>query len=195
MVKLGYMRQSKRRWHPAILFFLLAIIQCTPSPKKLGGDVVVSDPTLVDTIPAPVKIQQLQGLGNDNQVYFIDGESVLRPLEINGKTGIKVSGDVFFCINQGELPITMQTSLVTIQILEIPARFRIDGYDKDEGQAIEVLEGTLRIAKAYSSPFPEPDTLHANNLYMINKSIDLSEKETMDNDELQKWWEKYKTKG
>src|SRR5690606_37029944 len=132
---------------------------------------------ITDSIPLPFKSIPLE---NDRgTVFFIDSASVLNDTLINSHKQLKVSGDVFFKIVEGQFPQYLYTSLMQITILQ-PSEFRVSAYDADQGQSVESLSGKIKIAKNYDSPFPEPDTLHENNLYMINKSIDLSEKENLD---------------
>ena len=55
------------------------------------------------------------------------------------------------------------------------------------GEQAEVLYGHVRAAKAYPSNFADPDDLAAGEMSMINKSIDLMEKEKFDPSELARW--------
>lgn len=145
--------------------------------------------SLKDSIPIPSKSEAI--LSNSSKVFYIDNKSVLNDTLINGQKHIKLNGDVFFSIEKGNLPLNIFTSLMEIKVLT-PASFRVTAYNADQGQSVESLTGVIRINKAYTSPFPEPDTLHENNLYMVNKSIDLSEKENLDDDKLLLWWNKVK---
>jgi len=143
----------------------------------------------VDTIALPAKVQTLnEGLG---QVFYIDTASTLTDTMVNGHSHMKVNGDVFFDLKGSSFPVQLYTSLMQITVLK-PAAFRVSAYDIDQGQSVESLSGEIRIAKNYTSPFPEPDTLRENNLYMINCSIDLSEKEKLDDNQLATWWNQVK---
>jgi ferric-dicitrate binding protein FerR (iron transport regulator) len=63
----------------------------------------------------------------------------------------------------------------------------VSAFAKDEGESVEVLAGTLRAEKAYASKDHDPETLGAGDMVMINRSIDLMEKETYDTTELHIW--------
>jgi transmembrane sensor len=52
---------------------------------------------------------------------------------------------------------------------------------------VEVLYGRVRAAKSFASPFSEPDILVGGEMSMVNRSIDLMEKETFDRTELIRW--------
>lgn len=144
-----------------------------------------------DSIPIPSKIEVLPP--DSFKVFYIDNSSLLTDTQINSQKELKLDGDVFFNIERGNFPLYISTSLMKIQVLA-PSAFRVTAYNADQGQSVETLKGTIIISKAYSSPFPDPDTLHENNLYMVNKSIDLSEKEDLDDDRLARWWDMLKMK-
>jgi ferric-dicitrate binding protein FerR (iron transport regulator) len=60
------------------------------------------------------------------------------------------------------------------------AVFRVQAHRASPGQSVEVLRGSLKAEKAYASAFPDTETLHAGGMVMINKDIDLMEKEVFD---------------
>lgn len=140
-----------------------------------------------DSIPLPARIQLLEQ--NKGKIFYIDSASTITDTVVDGKKQLKVNGDIFISMEEAHFPQYLYTSLMKITVLK-PSAFRINAYDADQGQSVESLFGELKILKNYNSPFPEPDTLHENNLYMINVSIDLSEKESLDDDQLSKWWTK-----
>jgi len=140
-----------------------------------------------DSIPLPAKIQDI-GDGNIS-IFYIDSASEIRDSIVKNNKELRISGDVFLKITGEEFPISIYTSLMKLKVLK-PSAFRITAYDKDQGQSVESLHGEIKISKNYASPFPEPDTLRNDNLYMVNCSIDLSEKENLDDDKLAKWWER-----
>ncbi|QNL49048.1 hypothetical protein H8S90_20205 [Olivibacter sp. SDN3] len=143
-----------------------------------------------DSIPPPSN--KLVLLDSTVKVFFIDSLSMAEDTIIQQYHHIRFSGDAFFDIDEKkDFPLYIFTSLMEIKVLS-PSSFRVAAYDADQGQSVEMIEGDMIISKAYASPFPEPDTLTNNNLYMVNKSIDLSEKEQLDNPQLIVWWEQFK---
>lgn len=141
-------------------------------------------------IPLPERIQILFG-DSSNRALFWDGESI-----VHQKKGdiLQVDGLAILYISNATLPLKLHASLMDIEVLELPLLLQIDAFDKHAGQSLEVFSGTLKVGKSYKSPFPEVDTLHANDLYMINKDIDLSEKERLDDFSVRHWWEKVYSK-
>ncbi len=143
-----------------------------------------------EQIPEPVKADSLL---RASQIIFIDKDNDLRDTLVKREKVMRVSGDFFFVIKQEDTPLHLRTRLIDVQV-DQPSEFRVSAYDADRGESIEVIKGYLRVAKTYKSPWPEPDTLRDSSLYMINDSIDLSEKEKLDNNALKKWWERVKKK-
>lgn len=172
------------------IVFLFASCSNTTTNSKIERD-STKKLSMSDSIPIPSKIEVLSP--DSFKVFYIDSLSLLTDTQVNGRKELKVDGDVFFDIERGNFPLYITTSLMKIQVLA-PSTFRVTAYNADQGQSVETLKGTVIISKAYSSPFPDPDTLHENNLYMVNKSIDLSEKEDLDDDKLARWWDKLKMK-
>jgi hypothetical protein len=141
-----------------------------------------------EVIPDPDRVEPLL---HNSRVWYIDPKSRLHDTSVNGQKVLWIDGDIFLDISKEDVPLKLRTRLIDILISE-PSEFRISGYDADQGQSIEVIKGNVRAAKSYESPWPEPDTLRDHNLYMINDSIDLSEKEKLDNPSLVRWWDRFK---
>ncbi|MEH6308624.1 hypothetical protein RYH73_23430 [Olivibacter sp. CPCC 100613] len=171
----------------AIFSFLFALLTngCT-QPKD---DRQENTTNTTDNIPLPVAVRNLN---TTDKLYMLDKESTLRDTLIEEGRYWKVNGDMFFKIDGKVYPVYIYTSLMKLEVME-PSTFRITAYDRDQGQSVESLSGKIKISKNYSSPFPEPDTLRENNLYMVNKSIDLSEKEDLEDERLLHWWKKVNT--
>ncbi len=90
-------------------------------------------------------------------------------------------GDGFF---QGDKPFTVFAQ--DLYILGTGA-FRLRASPKDAGESMEVLRGRFVAKKSYVSKDPETDTLGPGAMVMINRSIDLMEKETFDTSDLHTW--------
>jgi hypothetical protein len=59
----------------------------------------------------------------------------------------------------------------------------VAGGARETGEQVEVLEGTVTAVKNYPSTYSTPDDLAAGEMSMVNKSIDLQEKEKMNEKE------------
>ncbi len=58
--------------------------------------------------------------------------------------------------------------------------FHFQGYSAEAGEQIELLRGSATVRKTYASPDSAAEILHAGEMVMINRSIDLMEKESFD---------------
>lgn len=168
------------------LFFLLLLVILTHGCTQSTNDNQEKISSLNGDISLPAQIKKLNGT---DILYIIDKESTLKDTLIDNVQCWRANGDMFFKIDREKYPVYIYTSLMKLEVMA-PSTFRIAAYDHDQGQSVESLTGKIKISKNYSSPFPEPDTLQENNLYMVNKSIDLSEKEDLEDKRLQHWWKK-----
>jgi hypothetical protein len=72
------------------------------------------------------------------------------------------------------------------------ARFVVEAMRKQPGEESDLLDGKLRVTKSYHSDTDnEPEVLGAGDMVMINREIDLMEKEKMTGPEEDKVKEKY----
>lgn len=92
-----------------------------------------------------------------------------------------LDGDAMF---EGAMPFIVRTRNL---VLRVDGSVRVSAFSRDEGESAEVLSGAVRADKAYASPDHETDTLRFGDMIMINRSIDLMEKETYDTAELHTW--------
>ena len=82
-------------------------------------------------------------------------------------------------------PFVVHTGNLVIEALG--TKFRVDAVRSRAGEEVDLLEGRLRIVKSYHSDSDnEPEQLEAGDMLMINREIDLMEKEKMNGDELEK---------
>ena len=155
---------------------------CHPGSEKE----VASTPDSIQ-IPDPIRAQVIFG-DSVNRAFFWEDESILRD---TADAGLRMDGLSVLYIEKAPVPFKLHTTLMDIDILEVPLLLRMDAFDKEAGQSLELFSGVLKVEKNYPSDFPSLDTLHAGDLYMINKDIDLSEKERLDDFSIQQWWETY----
>ncbi len=96
------------------------------------------------------------------------------------------NGQVFLETHRHEAPLIVHTGLLTLTV-EGDSAVRVLVSSEQIGEQAEVLYGRVRAAKAYPSRFSDPDDLRAGEMSMINRSIDLMEKEKFDPTELTRW--------
>ena len=98
---------------------------------------------------------------------------------------LALDGDAFFTLYPGEHPAVIHTGMLTLSGQK--AQFRIYAHAESRGQSVEVLSGKLQAVKAYPSDYPDTEQLRAGDMVMINRDIDLMEKETFDTLTLRAW--------
>ena len=108
-----------------------------------------------------------KGFGKDNRGLDLDGEAMFE---------VKPAAAAPFIVHTGNL-----------QIEVMGTRFRVDAVRKRAGEEVDLLEGSLRVTKSYHSDTDnEPEVLSAGEMVMINREIDLMEKEKMSAEEIGK---------
>ena len=134
--------------------------------------------------PAPTEVLLADGtqiiLTNGTRAFPADGFPKNREIRLHG------DGEVFIKARQQEKPLVVRTGLLVLTVQGDTA-LRASVSDEQIGEQAEVLYGHVRAAKAYASRFSEPDDLLAGEMSMINKSIDLMEKEKFDTAALARW--------
>ena len=106
-----------------------------------------------------------KGFGRDNRDIDIDGEALFE-MEVTGA------------------PVRLRTKDLDVMVLWA-ARFRVDGYRGKPGEEVDLLEGHLRVTKNYHSDTDSAtEVLGPGEMVMINRDIDLMEKEKMSQEEI-----------
>lgn len=114
----------------------------------------------------PTKFQTAKGTQPTDRTYDLDGEAWL------------------YVRNADKRPVVIHTRLLILTIQSPYARLHIDAFATSPGEQADLLEGQLKATKSYhSSTDNEPEILKSGDMVMINKDIDLMEKETLDSTE------------
>jgi transmembrane sensor len=139
--------------------------------------------------------QYTNGSADSHEVKLPDGSHVvLRPgtqvsvakgfgvsnrdLELDGEAIFEVSGSA-------AKPFVVHTR--NLEIVVLGTRFHVDAFRKNAGEQVDLLEGRLSVKKSYHSDTDnEREVLEAGEMVMINRDIDLMEKEKMNPAELEK---------
>jgi ferric-dicitrate binding protein FerR (iron transport regulator) len=127
-------------------------------------------------------------LSDGTQIILLDGTRVVQATGFPQKREVRLEGNgqVFIKARQQTSPLTVRTGLLVLTV-DGETAFRALVSSEQIGEQAEVLYGHVRAAKNYPSNFAEPDDLVAGEMSMINKSIDLMEKEKFDTAELARW--------
>ena len=108
-----------------------------------------------------------------------------------GNRVVDIDGEGMFVIR----PMGAKMFVVTTKNLLIVGpgtRFRVDAFRSRPGEEVDLLEGKLTIRKSYHSDLDSAaEELTSGDMLMINREIDLMEKEKMKPDELEKAKERF----
>ena len=143
----------------------------------------------VDSFPYLYKTYEEKIQNDSSRIILLTGssaQSLGTPLNT-----VMVDGDMVFDLQHRSLPLTVKTRILQLTAFDKPI-FRVVAYSHENGEKVEVLQGTVIAKKRYKSDYPEPDTLHASQMLMINDQIDLMEKEKADLSDFSKWWKERK---
>ena len=127
-------------------------------------------------------------LADGTQIILLDGTRALPAAGFPGNRTVQIEGNgqVFIAARKQERPLIVRTGLLILTV-EGSSAFRALVSSEKIGEQAEVLYGRVQAAKAYPSRFNEPDVLEAGEMSMVNRSIDLMEKEKFDPTELAQW--------
>lgn len=84
------------------------------------------------------------------------------------------------------MPLTLHSRLLTLT-LSGGAAVRVTAFARETGEQAEVLSGQVIAKKAYASPDSAPETLGPGDMIMVNRTIDLMEKERDTPGVTQRW--------
>ena len=127
-------------------------------------------------------------LSDGTQIVLLDGTRAIPAAGFPGNRSLQLQGNgqVYLKTRVQEKPLTVHTGLLILTV-EGDCAVRVLVSSDKIGEQAEVLSGHVRAAKAYPSRFSDPDDLQAGEMSMINRSIDLMEKERFDATELARW--------
>jgi ferric-dicitrate binding protein FerR (iron transport regulator) len=127
-------------------------------------------------------------LADGTLIILLDGTRARPTAGFPGDRSVQIEGNgqVFIAAREQEKPLTVRTGLLILTVKGNSA-FRALVSSEKIGEQVEVLYGSVQAAKAYPSRFNEPDVLEPGEMSMVNRSIDLMEKEKFDPTELAQW--------
>ena len=154
--------------------------------KNTSSAAPAAVPPAADTLPAP---RTMSRLPDSTRVYLLGNAKIIPHDNYPAHREITLDGDAFFYVPATASAFTIHTKLLTLTIRG-KAAFRLTAPSAEEWAEVDVINGMVIAGKAYSSSFNKPDTLHDSQMEMINRTIDLMEKEEFDARALKGWYDK-----
>lgn len=136
-----------------------------------------------DTLPMPASTQWL---ADSTHLFLIGDAYVTVAKKYPVQRELTLDGSIFFDVTESPQSLIIKTKLLDLSVSG-KAALLVMAPAKEEWAEVQVLSGTVIAKKAYPSQFNEPDTLKANQIVMINRTIDLMEKEKLDATDLRAW--------
>ena len=183
--------KSSNKWYAITILLLLLASAGTVyllKRKSAAENKIppVSTTPAADTIPA---LQAIRRLSDSTRVYLLGDTKVAPHNDYPAHREITLDGDAFFDVSAASSDLIIHTKLFTVTVMG-KAALRVMGPSKEEWAEVDVVNGTVIVKKAYASRFDNPDTLHGNQMQMLNRTIDLMEKEEFDAGTLKAWSDK-----
>ncbi|MBN8851705.1 MAG: hypothetical protein BGO55_05340 [Sphingobacteriales bacterium 50-39] len=169
------------------------IVSCKgPGPKVAGADTGTHRGVQVDTVDITEidSVHDIDDTLSDGAKIFQTVSTKLHAVESDhpGDRTFELDGEAWFIVwHADKKPFIIRTRQLIITIQSPFARLHVDAFASSPGEQADLLEGQLKVTKSYhSSTDNEPETLKSGDMVMINKEIDLMEKETLDSAERKK---------
>jgi ferric-dicitrate binding protein FerR (iron transport regulator) len=96
---------------------------------------------------------------------------------------LRVDGEFWIAAAPGAVPLVVRSRLMVVEVVG-GSRFHMVAWARESGEQVEVSSGGATVSKNYASSYAAPDELGAGEMSMVNRSIDLMEKETLSAKEL-----------
>lgn len=173
---------SASRFSYALLYVLLALgfVACKgPGPQGHLTDTAT-------TVPPAEKDTGTLALSTlpDGTQVLKRPQTVLRPSKLFNKDDrtIELDGEALFVVQSfSGKPFIIHTRNLVITVQAAGTRLHVDAYASSPGEEVDLLEGKIQVTKSYhSSTDNEPEVLVAGEMVMINRDIDLMEKEKLE---------------
>ena len=126
-------------------------------------------------------------LPDNSQIKLTSGTSIVLGSDFPlGNRVVDIDGEGMFEVH----PWAGRMFVVTTRNLLIVGpgtKFRVDAFRTKPGEEVDLVEGQLTVRKLYHSSLDSASArLESGDMLMINRDIDLMEKEKMNPDELEK---------
>ncbi len=91
---------------------------------------------------------------------------------------VSVDGEALLKVPVARRPMILHTPLLRIEVIR-PSTLLVTARSRQAGEEVRVLNGEVIVGKRYASPYPARYDVHAGEMAMVNRTIDLMEKESI----------------
>lgn len=187
MYKKSFFRNNNSLIVIGVLLLLIFITSCHSRKKPVYSFDITKNNILFSKNDSSARKSIL--LSDSNIIILNTRSKLYKPVNPQlSNRDFSLDGDAFFEIFPlKDTPITIHTGMYNL--ITSGAFFRVHAHQQNPGQTVKVLRGELIAEKAYPSDFPDTEILKAGDMVMINKNIDLMEKEVFDTTDLAAWFQ------
>lgn len=129
---------------------------------------------------------RLMRLADGTEIFYRSDTLIEPSTSYPATRELKIDGEAFVRASAGARPLIIRSRLMVLKVTGAAA-LRVTARSSETGEEADVLSGHVEATKAYPSPQNEPDVLLAGQEVMVNRTIDLQEKETADVPGLRAW--------
>lgn len=191
MVSTGGKKIKKRKGIKTLLFILapLLVLALYYKLRPVVAEKVSNykDEQQYKVYRSPV-LERLNVTLSDGSKIILDTNSVLKVPHQFGTANRRLIllGAAYFEVSANEKPFFLETADLKTTITA--GTFFMSAYPQEGGEQIELLSGRMTVQKAYTSQTDTiPEDLLPGEMVMINRSVDLMEKEKFSITERQGW--------
>jgi ferric-dicitrate binding protein FerR (iron transport regulator) len=125
----------------------------------------------------------------DHSKVILNPNSLLKvPRQYNPLSSKLILEGAAYFMTSGNATAPLLVMSSDLSIAGTGASFFVRAYPHESGQQVELLRGKLKVQKAYFSQTDnKPEILSSGEMVMINRSVDLMEKEVFDQQERELW--------
>ena len=125
-------------------------------------------------------------LSDGTAFYYRSGSSIIPAAGFPHPREVRLDGEFYIESPPAPQPLELRSRLLVVTVTGA-AQLRVTAFSHRAGEEVDILAGHAQAMKAYDSPHREPDILERGEMSMVNRDIDLMEKERCDLVELQRW--------
>ncbi|MCX2454105.1 FecR family protein [Pedobacter sp. PLR] len=173
----------------ATVLLVLSIVLCHHYQKVMQADLAFKEEQQQYRVyKSPSGKRSVIRLADHSKV-ILNGNSTLKVPHAfpEGNRKVVLSGAAYFEISgNARLPFILETSDMKVTVSG--ASFYMRAYPHESGQQLELLSGKLKAEKAYTSDIDNTaEILLPGEMVMLNRSVDLMEKETFNIQQRESW--------
>lgn len=160
-----------------IIFLCVLVTACNG-----GGNVILQEGSrFVNNSGGPKWVL----LPDSSRVKISDGTVIqVGAAYSRGNRAVDVDGDGVFLVRAGDRFVVTTKNLY---VQGMGTKFTVDAYRSKPGEEVDLLDGVMVVRKMYHSDLDSTqEVLHSGDMLMLNRGIDLMEKEKMNADEIRK---------